>query len=43
MIIGRKEKPITRVINSGDKIKKVLKLPFDLSHFLDNKCSENKQ
>ena len=49
MIIGRKEKPITSVteiladINSGDKIKKVLKLPFNPSHFLDDKCSKNKQ
>ena len=42
MIIGRKEKPITSVtgilanVNSGDKIKKVLKLPFNPSHFLDD-------
>ena len=48
-ISGRKEKPITSVtgiladINSGDKIKKVLKLPFNPSHFLDDKCSTNKQ
>ena len=47
--IGGKEKPITSVtgiladINSGDKIKKVLKLPFNPSHFLDDKCSKNKQ
>ena len=49
MIIGRKEKPITSVtgiladVNSGDKIKKVLKLPFNPSHFLDDKCRRNKQ
>ena len=45
-IVGRKERLITSVTgilannNSGDRIKKVLKLPFNPSHFLDDKCSE---
>ena len=49
VIIGCKEKPITSVtglladINSGDEIKKVLKSPFNPSHFLHDKCSKNKQ
>ena len=30
-------------IRRGDKIKQVLKLPFNPSHFLDDKCSKNKQ
>ena len=47
-IIGHKEKLITSVtrilidINRGDKIKKMLKLPYNPSHFLDDKCSTNK-
>ena len=38
MIFGRKEKPITSV--TGQYIKKVLKLPFNPSHFLDDKRSK---
>ena len=40
IIIGRKEKPITSIT---EILAEVLKLPFNPSHFLDDKCSKNKQ
>ena len=42
MIIGRKEKPIT---SGTEMLAELLKLPFNPSHFLDDKCSKttNKQ
>ena len=40
IIIGRKEKPITSIT---EILAEVLKLPFSPSHFLDDKCSKNKQ
>ena len=40
IIIGRKEKPITSIT---EILAEVLKLPFNPSHFLDDKCSKIKQ
>ena len=40
MITGGKEKPIASVT---EILAEVFKLPFNPSHFLDDKCSKNKQ